>query len=397
VSRFVRLTLSVALSAAAYSCAPQTGVPAATNSTICNGTWQVVQSPNSDAEDQALVGAAATSLSDVWAVGWAETDGERQSLIEHWDGLSWTIAPSPRLEGQSTVLLAAGALDAGDAWSVGYAEDPDGARTPFIVHWDGQAWEVVPSPQIGVGSNELRGVTAQSRDSVWAVGYYSDESGVPHALIQHWNGESWSVAKSPSQVNGEELLGISSQVPDQLWAVGPSGPLNGSTLRPTTQHWDGITWTTVDTEHQAGEGFMAAVVAISPTDTWIVGAFGTLESNAIRAPAAEHWDGHQWARVEIPRPSAGDARLSGIAAGAADQVWAVGYQSSPETQSKQTLAILWDGKMWSIASTPNLNNESNVLTAVTQAQGHYWAVGNYEVDGSLHTLIEHSCVEPGQA
>ena len=53
-----------------------------------------------------------------------------------------------------------------------------------IAHWDGKTWKLVPSPIL---DGSLFGVTAISTANAWAVG--SGDSG---ALIEHWNGKSWT-------------------------------------------------------------------------------------------------------------------------------------------------------------------------------------------------------------
>ena len=39
-------------------------------------------------------------------------------------------------------------------------------------HWNGTAWSVVASPNLGTSDNVLYGVAAVAANDVWAVGYY---------------------------------------------------------------------------------------------------------------------------------------------------------------------------------------------------------------------------------
>ncbi|MCI0352359.1 MAG: fibronectin type III domain-containing protein [Acidobacteriales bacterium] len=65
-----------------------------------SGNWQKVTSASvNGVDDQELLGIAAISENDVWAVGWAKDPAGPQyvkrTLIEHFDGNAWSIVPSP--------------------------------------------------------------------------------------------------------------------------------------------------------------------------------------------------------------------------------------------------------------------------------------------------------------
>ena len=58
--------------------------------------WSVVQSPNATPGNNELHAVASVSATDVWAVGTSDnTLGNSQTLILHWDGTAWSIVPSP--------------------------------------------------------------------------------------------------------------------------------------------------------------------------------------------------------------------------------------------------------------------------------------------------------------
>ena len=87
-------------------------------------------------------------------------------------------------------------------------------------HWNGTAWSVVPSPNISSGNNNLFGVAAVSTTDVWAVGEFVAPSGVEQALIEQWNGTSWSVVSSPSAGGSNVLSGVAIISANDIWAVG---------------------------------------------------------------------------------------------------------------------------------------------------------------------------------
>jgi hypothetical protein len=69
---------------------------------------------------------------------------------------------------------------------VGYYNNGSALRT-LILHWNGAAWKVQPSPNVGVESNVLNGVFATSPTNVWAIGSHGS---LARTLILHWNGHA---------------------------------------------------------------------------------------------------------------------------------------------------------------------------------------------------------------
>src|SRR5437762_695914 len=59
----------------------------------CLGEWNVVQSPNPSSSSE-LLGAAAVSPADIWAVGTVH-NGTLSTQTLHWDGNQWSIVPNP--------------------------------------------------------------------------------------------------------------------------------------------------------------------------------------------------------------------------------------------------------------------------------------------------------------
>jgi hypothetical protein len=85
-----------------------------------------------------LLGVAAVSARDAWAVGCKACDsGEDEALIERWDGTAWKPVRPPAL-GPERFLYGVAAVSARDAWAVGVNE-PDGKT--LILHWNGTAWK----------------------------------------------------------------------------------------------------------------------------------------------------------------------------------------------------------------------------------------------------------------
>jgi hypothetical protein len=196
-------------------------------------SWTIVPSPNRGADGSQLNGVAAVSPNDIWAVGYSGQGSAVQTLIEHWNGSAWTIVDSPNPgTGGNYLQATAKILTAADVWAVGYYYEGGHPHT-LIERWDGTNWNVVPSPNIGTIGNSLFGVSGVYADNVWAVGAYSlnNQTGTLQTLIEHWDGNAWNVIASPNEGTADNILyGISYGFGDE-WSVGTySDGINGRTL-----------------------------------------------------------------------------------------------------------------------------------------------------------------------
>src|SRR5260221_14068284 len=66
---------------------------------------------------------------------------------------SWTGAPPPSPSTTSNALQGVSVISACDAWAVGSDMNGSGTDQTLIEHWDGSAWNVVPSPDPGSTDN----------------------------------------------------------------------------------------------------------------------------------------------------------------------------------------------------------------------------------------------------
>jgi hypothetical protein len=186
-----------------------------------NGSaWSVVSAPNGTG-DNYLWSVRARATNDVWAVG-SFSAPWFQTLTEHWDGSSWTVVPSPNLGDGNNVLYGAVALTALSAVAVGTWLNGDQTAT-LTQYWNGSAWKVVASPSPGGYLNFLTGVASGGTAGVWAVGWGNTAPFAPtRTLAEQWNGHAWTVAKTPNVgTESNQLAGVA-QIADTaaFWAVG---------------------------------------------------------------------------------------------------------------------------------------------------------------------------------
>src|SRR5579859_3924011 len=273
---------------------------------------------------------------------------------------SWSIVKSPNPLPGRHILSAVAAISTHDAWAVGDSKAA-GIGSPFqalIEHWNGASWNVVKSPNPGSDVNILRGVTAISANDVWAVGSYISGgiSGPTRTLIEHWNGASWSVVESPSPgAHGNALGGVSAISANDVWAVGGSDTFQGQNDVSQTliEHWNGRNWSVVQSPNLGKGDALRGVSAISANDVWTVG-FNAGSSDTSTQVLIEHWNGVRWSLVTSPGPGESGG-LSGVSAISANDVWAVGYTSVLQRTAGgksntvwKPLIEHWNGRSWSV-------------------------------------------------
>jgi hypothetical protein len=241
-----------------------------------NGSnWSSVFSPNVASLFTVLTAISALSATNIWAVGNSSGLQGYQPLIEHWNGKSWNIVPSP--SSQRGQLKGVAALSTNNVWAVGSAVGIQGIQT-LIEHWNGSSWSVVRSSGPGLTTNTLNGLAAVSAHNLWAVGDDTNSLG-PSAsfapLIEHWNGSSWSIVRNARQGTSDLLNGIAAVSASNIWTVGdyrssfdPMGPY--FTL---IEHWNGSSWSVVRSPSPGSLASDLVAVARVPAarSIWAVG------------------------------------------------------------------------------------------------------------------------------
>ena len=336
------------------------------------GTWKQLGSPNVTSTNTSLTinnrlwGIMALSATNAWAVGFNNNPNGPQfaenTLIEHFNGQSWQIVPSPNTSLPQNELRAVAGSSATDIWAVGTALDP--ATSPaktLILHFNGSSWTIVPSPSPDTSNNTLLAVAAISPTNAYAAGYHqalptnTNPNPKSETLILHWDGTSWTQVASPNPnlASGfnNQLLGMTAVSTTDIWAVGFSGNFQAF-FEPLTLHFDGTSWNPVAavTPSTGATGdYFSAVSAIASHDIWAVGQ--TMGSTST-FPVLEHWDGVQWTKFGFRlshTTNSNVAALHSVSAVASNFVWAVGEIGG------SSLILQWDGTAWNQVAAAIVN------------------------------------------
>lgn len=322
-----------------------------------------------------LYGVSAVSASDAWAVG---QNGGAGDMILHWNGTRWIRAavPSPR----AGYTDAVSALSASDAWAVGVGGAKLADKT-LVLHWNGTSWTKVPSPSPGKApvDDQLYGVSALSRDDVWAVGTYGNvTSGSIHALVLHWNGRTWAQTPLPQPQGREgELSGVDALSANDVWAVGDYFTKHFAD-KTLVLHWNGSRWRVLPSPNPApdGGGPLYAVSALSATDAWAVGTSGYQRSLVL------HWNGTSWSDVASPNPggtgTASFTKLYSVTTLSPSDAWAVGWygKNGGQEATGKTLVLHWNGTSWTRLASPSVGKSSALWGVTALSATRAWAAGS---------------------
>jgi hypothetical protein len=362
--------------------------------------WTVVSAPPTG--QAFLLSASTDTNTDGWAVGNVQTSGKWMPLIDHWNGSSWTESTAPGYSSDyGATFDGVSALNASDAWAVGYYYTAANVYYPTTAHWNGTAWTTVPAAECTTGGvnvyADLTGVTEISSTDAYAIGEC-----VSHAsqVMEQWNGTAWSMVTLPDPDPSDpglqqQLYGVSADSATDVWAVGthlvPTS--SGNVFEPWSVHWNGTSWAVVSLPAVSSSSptvmsVPRAVDAISPTNVWAVGDYGT-DDNAGGTSAGTviwHYNGTAWSIV--PSPTVGTAPvLHSVTGLGTAQAWAVGYATPAGATEPQTFSLSWNGSAWSVVSSPVEGAESMFVGAATTPGGTVNAVGwTSPSSGTYNTL-----------
>jgi hypothetical protein len=345
--------------------------------------FQVVTTPNlrPSPSQNGLNAAAASSASDIWAVG--------QSTI-HFNGTEWTAYPAPDILGNNLSLLwAVVDFSPTDAWAIGNAGTITESESQVIEHWNGTAWSLFPGPIFASGdTGSLYAMAATSADNIWALGALNLDGDGVEAVFEHWNGSAWTATTNVSLPWAFESA--SADAPNDIWAVGEG---------PFSVHYDGTSWTSVSTPRVGnGPSMLHGVAALAPDNVWAVG-YSSASDEAPMETLIEHYDGTSWSVV--PSPNVGpnskyqSNKLWGVTAVSANDIWAYGeYLAASGSGDQSTLLLHWNGTSWSLAACPDPITGSGTVQGdilwggVVTGPGSVWIVGAEDV--GIETLVLHT-------
>ena len=367
------------------------GKPAAPVSLTGSG-WTVVPSYSFGSLDNVLAGVSAASATDAWAVGayYPGSSNVLATLAHHFDGTRWTAFPLPNVGVQENTLLAVSMPTPGLAWAVGYFVNGKFQQQTLVQHFDGTVWSVVPSPSPGAQQNILYGVAAITDSEVWAVGGQQDSNGLWHTLTEHWDGSQWSVVKAADAgVNGNQLYAVKAVATNDVYAVGQQAG-SGFPNQALIEHWNGGSWSVITGPTDASASALPLGVTATASS---VAVAGQQESDS--APYTTYVAAgapNSLSLQTTPNAGSGENDLFAAATATDGSTWAAGWAIDPATGNHNPLALQGVNGLWSLVPSPSfgVGSDSGFAAITAIPGGGLWAVGVTATSKSSYSaLIEH--------
>jgi hypothetical protein len=236
------------------------------------------------------------------------------------------------------------------------------------------------------------GISAVSGTDAWIVGS-------PARVAWHWNGSSWArveMAPPPHKLlryagrprpTETGFTAVATPAPGDVWAVGWEGPPNDHGLvnlwRPLIEHWDGHSWHV--SLSLRGDGQLTDVAAGAPDDVWAIGRrVRTHPWDPPGGPMVEHWDGHAWKDLTLPwLPRSSIPTL--VSASSKTDVW---MQTQLPVRGSVGMLEHWDGHAWTRVPPPfGAHSLADGLTSTSASDA--WAVAGYNRHGHSHPIAAH--------
>ncbi|MGC9963044.1 MAG: hypothetical protein ABSE47_14220 [Acidimicrobiales bacterium] len=306
-------------------------------------TWAILTTPRANAVTNSLAAIACSSAKDCVAVGIALIGGGHSelSVALTWNGQAWTLHDPTTPPSQDTGLNDVACPSPTSCVAVGSEGALDDAGTALIEVWNGKTWTASSSPK---GVHDLAAVACRSAKSCIAVGGTANRT---TTLAEALTGTVWSVQTTPDPPGGtaNDLTGVACPTAAGCMAVGDNGDPAGATVT-LSETWSTKGWAIRPSADAIGSttSALGAVSCSSATACTAVGAYDHLV-------LSETWDGHAWTIRHNPVVAGepGDS-LSGLACRSASQCMAVGAAHLVLTY--EGLSESWNGASWTIENVP---------------------------------------------
>ncbi len=242
------------------------------------------------------------------AVGVPSPGATRQHVTAQWT-LQKALNPSST---NSTLLSGVSCTSATNCVAVGNGTSSVSAGQSIAERWNGKSWYMLAVAQHapGVIGDALRAVSCTSSTWCVAVGDAIKPPSMTVPLAESWNGKVWTLQKAlnPSSTNSTLLSGVSCTSATNCVAVG-NGTSSVSAGQSIAERWNGKSWYMLAVAQHAPGVIGDALQAVScRTATWCI-AIGNAITPVGKSSLAERWNGKTWSIQTTPNPSGSSASV----------------------------------------------------------------------------------------
>lgn len=295
----------------------------------CADNWEVLYARAiPSAEDMFFYNLASLNESYAVLVGRNTIpNGPTRPLAAHWVNGTLTVHPIPFEGSADGWLTTVVAKSPTEIWAAGkiYDDEQEIRDEPFLVRWNGSAWQRAVTPINGMGG-EIFDLEVAPDGSVWAAGWSNNQPSVAPVVLR-WNGTDWQTTPVPA-INAE-LKRIIVTATD-AWASGRFYPVPFHSGIPMLLRWNGSAWTQYDISSLGINATDIADLVADPSG----GIWMSIESSGLF-----HWSGNAWERIPNPNTNPPLYLTAPLLAMDPDRIWSAnGIADYPLWH--------WDGSAW---------------------------------------------------
>jgi len=324
--------------------------------------WSIVPSPSTSGQADILAGVSCVSSTDCWAVGSSGSavlvenwNGFNWSIVST-PGLGDTadLVSVSCTDSTSIDCVAVGSIR-----SATTGEN----LVPLAESWDGTTWSDVAVPNSN-SDGFFTSVSCASATSCMAVGDTYEcvpivQGGgtsfaclTPEMLVESWDGTNWSIDTTPNENGTDGLSGVSCVAATQCVAMGASSHTSTGADEALVDSWNGTSWSVAYGPTLSGtEANVDSVSCISFTNCMGVGFSLDPSPGAQEQTVAVTWNGTTSSVVPSANPSTSFDEFDGVSCASATFCAGVGSTQSPFPTTPQPLLETWNGSTWSVAPT----------------------------------------------
>jgi hypothetical protein len=309
-----------------------------------------------------------------------ESGGTSEPIAEWWNGVEWalqtTASPSrySALDGSACVTVS---------WcvAVGLYKNRAGTYVSLAEGWTGGSWSTQSLPEPGGTLNSgLVAVSCFSTIACTAVGEYENAAGTLLPFAERWNGSEWKVQTTPAPAGATEAYatGVSCTSATACTMVGTYKSSTG-VYAPFAESWSGSEWQLQSMPTPTGASAVHMRDVSCTTASGCTAAGDYVNNAGVQVTLAERWNGTEWTVQSTPNPTgAKSSSLRGVSCASSKSCTAAGVSLNGSSKWV-TLAEQWNGREWSLLTTPNGERGEGWLTggvACVAATAPCVAVGN---------------------
>ncbi len=294
------------------------------------------------------------------------------------------------------VVLLGASLGLASASGAQALAGPSSARPSPLLRTFGPAG----SSLLSAPTRDLDGVFCTSAANCWSVGSLTSSNGAELDQVLHWTGKKWFKATTPNpggtgKFSASELFAVRCTSASNCWAVGDY--IKNEAHLDQVLHWTGKKWFLVPAPTPGGTvmddvNTLNDVACTSARSCWAAGSYGSMietsnSESELMLNQALHWDGKKWSLISTPQPG-GTAinhanSLESVRCTAPKDCWAAGTFGRLRGLNKTTLTsemLHWNGSKWATVTVPSPGGTSKgsvteLISLSCTSAANCWATG----------------------